>query len=81
VLGTWNSKITPAGRSEWDMVVHHLAASTVQSLPLISQAPALAEVPEFMAADRTLESPVDGESGNLLRAAVADYKAKSTAGA
>jgi hypothetical protein len=34
-----------------------------------------------MAADRTLESPVDGESGNLLRAAVADYKAKSTAGA
>ena len=50
VLGTWNSKITPAGRSEWDMVVHHLAAGTVQSLPLISQAPALAEVPEFMAA-------------------------------
>jgi hypothetical protein len=42
---------------------------------------ALTDVPEFMAADRTLESPVDGESGNLLRAAVADYKAKSRAGA
>ena len=42
---------------------------------------ALTDVPEFIAADRTLESPVDGDSGNLLRAAVADYKAKSTAGA
>jgi len=37
---------------------------------------ALTDVPEFKAADRTLESPVDGASGNLLRAAVADYKTK-----
>lgn len=50
VLGTWNSQITPQGRSEWDMVVHHLAAGTVQSVPLISHAPALAEVPDVMAA-------------------------------
>ncbi len=50
VLGTWNSKITPRGRSEWDTVVHHLAAGTVQSLPLISHVPTLAEVPDFMAA-------------------------------
>jgi uncharacterized protein YaaQ len=42
---------------------------------------ALTDVPEFLAADRTLESPVDGASGNLLRAAVDDYKSKSTAGA
>ena len=36
--------------------------------------------PEFMAADQTLESPVDGSSGNLLRAAVEDYQEKNTAG-
>ena len=36
---------------------------------------ALTDVPEFIAADRTLESPVDGSSGNLLRSAVEDYKA------
>jgi uncharacterized membrane protein len=42
---------------------------------------ALTDVPEFVAADRRLESPVDGASGNLLRAAVADYKAQGSAGA
>ena len=35
---------------------------------------AIKDVPEFAAADRTLESPVDGESGNLLREAIAAYK-------
>jgi L-iditol 2-dehydrogenase/galactitol-1-phosphate 5-dehydrogenase len=43
VLGTWNSKITPAGRSEWDMVVSHLAAGTLVVDPLISQVHDLAE--------------------------------------
>ena len=33
VLGTWNSKITPAGRSEWDMVVEHIAAGTLRGGP------------------------------------------------
>jgi L-iditol 2-dehydrogenase len=38
VLGTWNSKITPAGRSEWDMVVAHIASGRLQVAPLISHA-------------------------------------------
>jgi uncharacterized membrane protein len=41
---------------------------------------ALTDVPELIAADRTLESPVDGSSGNLLRAAVEDYKATTASG-
>lgn len=49
VLGTWNSKITPAGRSEWDMVVEHVAAGTLQVAPLISHTPGLAEVPQVLA--------------------------------
>ena len=24
LYGTWNAKITPAGRSDWDMVIHHI---------------------------------------------------------
>lgn len=35
---------------------------------------AIKDVPELAAADRTLESPVDGASGNLLREAIAAYK-------
>jgi len=49
VLGTWNSKITPAGRSEWDMVVEHIAAGTLQVAPLISHTPGLEEVPQVLA--------------------------------
>ncbi|MET0864642.1 MAG: alcohol dehydrogenase catalytic domain-containing protein, partial [Nakamurella sp.] len=30
VLGTWNSKITPAGRNEWQMVVSHIADGRLQ---------------------------------------------------
>ena len=36
---------------------------------------ALTEVPELAAADRKLESPVDGSTGNLLREAVEQYRA------
>jgi uncharacterized membrane protein len=35
---------------------------------------ALTDVPELAAADRTLESPVDGSTGNLLREAVEQYR-------
>lgn len=43
VLGTWNSKVAPAGRSEWDMVVHHLANGTLHVAPLVSDVPDLAD--------------------------------------
>ena len=33
VLGTWNSKITPAGRSEWEMVVAHIATGQLAGGP------------------------------------------------
>lgn len=46
IYGTWNSKITPAGRSEWDMVVHHLGRD-LQVAPLISHTPALEEAPRI----------------------------------
>jgi L-iditol 2-dehydrogenase len=49
VLGTWNSKITPTGRSEWDAVVEHVAAGTLRVAPLISHTPELAEVPQVLA--------------------------------
>ncbi|MGW0513692.1 galactitol-1-phosphate 5-dehydrogenase [Streptomyces olivaceoviridis] len=44
LYGTWNSKITPAGRSEWDMVVRHLGRD-LQVAPLISHTPTLEEAP------------------------------------
>ena len=43
VLGTWNSKITPTGSSEWDMVVANIAAGRLQVAPLISHALPLAD--------------------------------------
>lgn len=49
VLGTWNSKITPAGRSEWDMVVAHLADGSLQVAPLVSHTPTLEEIPQVLA--------------------------------
>ena len=48
VLGTWNSRITPAGRSEWDMVVSHIADARLQVAPLISHTPGLEDVPRVM---------------------------------
>lgn len=49
VLGTWNSKITPAGRSEWDRVVRHIADGSLQVAPLISHTPPLAQAPAVLA--------------------------------
>ena len=43
VIGTWNSKVAPAGRSEWDMVVRHVAAGSLVVSPLISHVPDLAD--------------------------------------
>ncbi|GHJ35530.1 galactitol-1-phosphate 5-dehydrogenase [Streptomyces sp. TS71-3] len=48
LYGTWNSKITPAGRSEWDMVVHHLGRD-LKVAPLISHTPGLDEAPRMFA--------------------------------
>ncbi|MGP3991967.1 galactitol-1-phosphate 5-dehydrogenase [Streptomyces sp. 3N207] len=48
LYGTWNSKITPAGRSEWDMVVHHLGRD-LKVAPLISHTPSLEEAPRMFA--------------------------------
>lgn len=46
ILGTWNSKIAPAGHSEWEMVVDHVARGDLRVAPLISHAPSLAEAPD-----------------------------------
>jgi L-iditol 2-dehydrogenase len=47
LYGTWNSKIVPAGRSEWDMVANHMIAGTLQVAPLISHTPTLDQGPEM----------------------------------
>jgi L-iditol 2-dehydrogenase/galactitol-1-phosphate 5-dehydrogenase len=49
VLGTWNSKITPAGRNEWRMVVTHIANGRLQVAPLISHAEPLEQVAQTFA--------------------------------
>ncbi len=56
VYGTWNSKITPAGRSEWDTAVAHAADGSLQLEPVISHAVPLAEAPALMRqmADRSV---------------------------
>ncbi len=48
VYGTWNSKITPAGKSDWDMVLSHMRRS-FQVGPLISHTPQLSEGPQVFA--------------------------------
>ena len=48
VLGTWNSRLAPAGRSEWDMVVAHIADGRLDVAALISHTPGLEEVPKVM---------------------------------
>ncbi|MEZ4768930.1 MAG: galactitol-1-phosphate 5-dehydrogenase [Caldilineales bacterium] len=48
VYGTWNSKITPAGRSDWDMVLSHMRGS-FQISPLISHTPTLDQGPQIFA--------------------------------
>jgi len=36
---------------------------------------AMQDVPEFLASDRSMESPVTGDAGDLLRKAVEEYRA------
>jgi L-iditol 2-dehydrogenase/galactitol-1-phosphate 5-dehydrogenase len=48
VYGTWNSKITPAGKSEWDMVLSHMRRD-FQVGPLISHTPTLDQGPQVFA--------------------------------
>jgi L-iditol 2-dehydrogenase/galactitol-1-phosphate 5-dehydrogenase len=49
IRGTWNSKITPVGRSEWDEVLLRLRRE-LRVGPLISHTPALEEAPETLRA-------------------------------
>lgn len=48
ILGTWNSKVAPAGRSEWDMVVQHVADGSLAVAPLVSHLPDLADAAQVM---------------------------------
>jgi L-iditol 2-dehydrogenase len=48
VYGTWNSKITPPGSSEWEMVLHHMQ-SAFDVGPFISHTPTLSQGPEVFA--------------------------------
>lgn len=47
IYGTWNSKIAPAGRSEWDEVLLRLGRE-LQVKELISHTPTLEESPEIL---------------------------------
>jgi L-iditol 2-dehydrogenase len=49
LYGTWNSKITPAGNSEWEMVLAHMGRG-LKVAPLISHTPPLSEGPAMFAA-------------------------------
>lgn len=49
LYGTWNSKITPAGKSEWDMVIHHMQQGDLKVAPLISHTPTLSDGPQMFA--------------------------------
>jgi L-iditol 2-dehydrogenase/galactitol-1-phosphate 5-dehydrogenase len=48
VYGTWNSKITPAGKSDWDMVLSHMRRD-FQVAPLISHIATLDQGPQVFA--------------------------------
>jgi L-iditol 2-dehydrogenase/galactitol-1-phosphate 5-dehydrogenase len=56
LYGTWNSKITPAGKSEWDMVIHHMQQGDLKITPLISHVLPLSDGPQMFAnmADRSI---------------------------
>jgi L-iditol 2-dehydrogenase/galactitol-1-phosphate 5-dehydrogenase len=45
ILGTWNSKIAPAGHSEWEMVVDSIARGELQVAPLLSHVVGLDQAP------------------------------------
>jgi L-iditol 2-dehydrogenase len=46
LIGTWNSKITPAGLSEWEMVISHMQGSLIVD-PLVSHVATLDEAPQL----------------------------------
>ena len=48
LYGTWNSKPTPRGKSEWDDVLHHMDHDLIVA-PLISHTPSLAQGPQILA--------------------------------
>jgi L-iditol 2-dehydrogenase/galactitol-1-phosphate 5-dehydrogenase len=48
LYGTWNSKMTPPGKSEWEMVINHMRKDLKVS-PLISHTPTLSEGPQMFA--------------------------------
>lgn len=48
LYGSWNSKMTPPGKSEWEMVIHHMCGK-LQIAPLISHKITLQEGPQIFA--------------------------------
>lgn len=50
VRGSWNSRVVPAGRSEWDRAVAAIASGEMAVDPIISQVAALEDAPEVFAA-------------------------------
>lgn len=46
LLGSWNSKMTPHGKSEWEMVLHHMCRD-LQVAPLISHKITLPQGPQI----------------------------------
>lgn len=48
IYGTWNSRITPPGNSEWEMVLHHMGRA-FQAGPFISHTPRLSDGPRVFA--------------------------------
>ncbi len=48
LYGSWNSKMTPPGKSEWEMVIHHMC-SDLRVDPLISHKITLQEGPQIFA--------------------------------
>ena len=49
LYGAWNSKITPPGRSEWDMVVAHISRGDIEIESFISDLPTLENGPAVFA--------------------------------
>jgi L-iditol 2-dehydrogenase/galactitol-1-phosphate 5-dehydrogenase len=70
VVGTWNSKVAPSGRSEWEMVVRHIADGSLAVAPLISHVPDLADaavVLDDVSARRTWSNKVVFAVSDLAR--------------
>jgi L-iditol 2-dehydrogenase/galactitol-1-phosphate 5-dehydrogenase len=75
ILGTWNSKIAPAGHSEWEMVVDHIARGDLRVAPLISPVADLADAAEVfddLLERRTWYNKVVFAVGDQARAELAD---------